>query len=296
MGATVTTVGALVSEYVEGLAVTADATRTPLTAACRQVQGKGDYYKYLAQSADNASSTTYSEGAAPSASGQASFSKLYFGKDGNYVRTMFSITGHAIDSCRDGDYNPLAIEAESARRKHMAYEEALFVASFQNAIDSAGSYGGVLRATANTASYEEDIGSTALSIEDMETLYDTLLSSPIGANVGAMNWFANPVTQRTVANLVAPQTNRVLQYQAGMNVEASVGAGALTVMNRPFNTIFGMTNAYILFSDPNDMEVVTFRDVQVDEMAKVDDSYNFMITSCRLFVHRNPRHAGKIWT
>lgn len=296
MSTTQTIIADGIREYVTGAVISATTASTPLTNKCTRVKGDGDYYKWLCKYARNASTTTYAEGADISAAGNMSIAKAILSKDTGYFRTIGEITGHAIDACRDGYVKPLLDEVDDSILMHNRYKEGVFITSFEGAVDSAGSYGGLTRATVGWASHEEDIGSSALTLTDVDEMWDALAGGTIEAPVDRMEFFCNQAELRTVSNLVTPASNRIMQYVPGAAAEASGMAGGITYMGRPFNVVNGMTNNYLILADPANMKIVDFREIQVEVLAKTKDNYVFSVTSASIFVHENPRFAGKIWT
>lgn len=293
MGSTATTAAALIKEYADGMVYSADAVNTPLRNLATEIQApSGSSYEWLTNYSDNASSTSYVEGEAASATGNGSYAKAALAYSGGYARTMLEITGHARDYAKDGWIDLASNEINRSMLKHYKYHEALQIAALEAAIDSSGSVYGLTRSTVNFASYEASIVSPAAS--DLATMWNTLAASPIEAPMENMVLLSTIGVKQTYANLFTAASNRPLNYMAGGNVEGSTIAGGVTFNGRPWKEIPGMTSSVLLMIDPSLLFRVVRRDLKVEPYAKTGDSDIFAITSSEIIVYKNPRYAGKL--
>jgi hypothetical protein len=291
--ANATTTANLVREFVAGLRNCADSNVTPLLNLATRVDVVSDSsYRWLLKYADNASTTTFTEGQAASAAGSVSYAKPLLAYSGGFRRTMVQVTGHARDYNKNGYEDAVMMELESGFERHMKAIEAAGCTALEAAIDADGTVYGLTRASTNTASYEASIGTPALP--DLSTMWNTLASGTIGMDMTRARILSQIGVLQTYVNTMTPAANRPLNYTAGGAIEGSNTAGGVTFNRRPWDIIPDMTSTVLLMIDPAYLKRVVLRDVTVEEYAKTDDSQTWALTSAEILVYENPRYAGKL--
>jgi len=87
-----------------------------------------------------------------------------------------------------------------------------------------------------------------------------------------------------------------LENKEGVTVDGGRFKFNAAYNGAPWITVRGMTTGGLLYLNPADCRIVEHRSITVTPLARLDDSARFAITSCKIFVHLNPRKAGKITT
>ena len=297
-GATTTTFASAIATYVNELIPTLDYQGNTLQQLVPGVMSPGgNAKKWNVHYSGNASTVAYSEGDALAAAGNEAYGQASVAYSTGYLRTTFSITGHARDDVQKGYFNAVDDEAAGAVRAHVAAREALLISTLESAIDSAGSYAGLLRATYNLASYEADM-SGSLATTDIDTMWNTLQASPIGADL-SQHVFLAPTSTIAEYLLVAPGAgagNPLVTMASGTTLDGGKFQYDIAYNGRPFVRVEGMTAGGLLFVAPSNLQRIIHRPITVEPMAKTDDSDLFAITSSEIIVCLNPRDAGKLTT
>lgn len=293
-GATDTTLAAAIATYMQGVAETLDSRATPLRSLMTAQTGKGDSVDLVVNSAGNTSSASYTEGQSPAAAGYQTYYALTLAKSAFQYRTMYQVTGTAIDTIKNGGgyFDAIANEATGALLDHYSYLEDSHVTTIEAAVDSAGSYMGQTRANANTASYEAAVTPT---LAQMQTAYETLAADPISADMGSMQLLAPIEFQGTYLDVATGV--QYLEYNAaqGGTVDAGKhGRRGPSYNGIPFTTVATMTNTTSLWIPRGSLKLDVWRSAQVDLYAKNDDSFTYAITSVEVPWVWRPRQCGKL--
>jgi hypothetical protein len=254
--------------------------------------GAGDSVDLVVNSAGNTSSAAYTEGQSPAAAGYQTYYALTLAKSAFQYRTMYQVTGTAIDTIKNGGgyFDAISAEATGALLDHFSYLEDAHVTTVEAAIDSGGSYMGQTRANANTASYENAVTPT---LAQMQTAWETLAADPISADMGSMQLLAPIEFQGTYLDVAAGV--QYLEFNASQ--DGTVDAGkhrSLGYNGIPFTTVATMTNTTNLWVPRGSLRLNTWRSAQVDLYAKNDDSFTYAITSVEVPWVWRPRQCGKL--
>jgi hypothetical protein len=287
-----TTTSNAVQTFVSGLVDTADYDGTPLRDATQEIQSMGDTsHRWNIKYGHNLSTVDYSEGDALTAPGNTLTARAAIAYSTGYSRTVFSLTGHAADAAKNGYWNLMEEEAADALQAHMHQKEGKLVTALEAAIDSAGSYGGLLRSTYKMASTES--ASTTLTLAELQTMWETMAKIENATNM------SNVVLMSTIdmINEYADVANGVAYFE-NLTLPGVIDAGklgnAIRYNNRPWLEIPTLTATTILAFDPNHVKRVVHRPVSIREVPTTKDEQEFAIESCEIIVHENPRKAGKI--
>jgi hypothetical protein len=297
MGQTTTTIAPAIQDYVQELVPTLDSNVTPLR---NLVPGftppSGDSADWRILYSGNSSTTAYAEGDAASASGNALFASptIAASTSGVYQRTVRAATGHAIDQARGGYFDPIMADAENAIEEHLKGIEAFHVTTIEAAIDSAGSYGGLLRATYNLDSYEAAVATLALS--DLQLMHETLVSEPIAMDPNKMVYLSDVAMLNEYLD-VAPGSGAgipIVTQADNSTIDGGKHQFQAQYNGRPWIVVTSMTATTILCVQMDLFRRIVWRPVTVEVKASTDDSITFHITSAELMYYLNPRKAGKL--
>lgn len=292
-GATDTTAAAAIATYMTGVAETLDSRATPLRSQMVVSPGKTDSVDLVVNSAGNTSSAAFTEGQAPAAAGYQTYYALTLAKSAFQYRTMFQITGTLIDTIKAGGgyFDAIAEESRGALLDHFSYLEDAHVTTIEAAIDSAGSYMGQTRSTANLASYEAAVTPT---LAEMQTAYQTLAADPISAPMEMMQLFSTVEFQMSYLDVAAGVAYFEHNSQQGGKVDAGKYAVGPAYNGIPFTTIATMTDTTNLWIPRGSLRLHQWRTAQVELYAKNDDSFTYAITSVEVPWVWKPRQCGKL--
>jgi len=291
-GATDTTIASAINKYVDGVWDTLDSRATPLIDfAGSDTNVVGDSVDWVVQSAGNTSTTTFVEGDDGAAAGYNTFYSLTLAKSAFQYRTVYQVSGTAIDSARGGYFDVIQRESMGAMLDHQAYLEEALVTNFEASVDSGDSYGGATRANANTASYENAVGP---SVADMHTAQVSMMADPRSANWAELQMLAPIEFQNSYATVAAgvSGTYPMQAMQGGI-----VDAGKLSNISfggKPFTTIGTMTDTTCLLLGPNNCARKVWRGLDPQIKASNRDSIVVHLVSVIVPVIWNPRIAGKL--
>jgi hypothetical protein len=291
-GATTSTTSNAVRTYVAGLVDTADYDGTPLRDITQEIPSQGDTsYRWNIKYGHNASSVDYNEGDALTAPGNTLTARAAVAYSTGYTRTVFSLTGHAKDAAKNGYWDLMEVEAADALQAHMHAKEGKLVTALEAAIDSAGSYAGLLRSTYKLASTEA--ASSTLTLAELQTEWETMAKIENATNMG------NVIKISTIdmINEYADVANGIAYFE-NLTLPGVIDAGKLGNVirynNRPWIEVPTMTATTILTFDPSHVKRVVHRPVTIREVPTSKDEQEFAIESCEIIIHENPRKAGKI--
>jgi hypothetical protein len=293
-GATDTTLAAAIATYMQGVAETLDSRATPLSNLLARAPGKGDSVDLVVNSAGNTSSAAYTEGQSPAAAGYQTYYALTLAKSAFQYRTMYQVTGTAIDTIKNGGgyFDAIAAEAKGALLDHQAYLEDAHIATIEAAVDSGGSYMGQVRATANLASYESAVTPT---LAQMQTAYSTLAADPISADMASMQLLAPIEFQMSYLDVGAGVQFYEHNSAQGGTVDAGkYGTSGPNYNGIGFTTVSTMTDTTCLWIPRGSLRLNVWRSMQVDLYAKNDDSFTYAITSVEVPWVWCPRQCGKL--
>jgi len=293
-GATDTTLAAAIATYMQGVAETLDSRATPLRSLMSAGPGVGDSVDLVVNSAGNTSSAAFTEGQAAAAAGYQTYYALTLAKSAFQYRTMYQVTGTAIDTIKNGGgyFDAIAGESRGALLDHFSYLEDAHVTTIEAAIDSGGSYMGQVRSTANLASYEAAVTPT---LAQMQTCYQTLAADPISAPMDSMQLLAPIEYQMTYLDVATGVQYLEFNAQQGQTVDAGkYGRRGPAYNGLPFTTVATMTDTTNLWVPAGSLRLNVWRSAQVDLYAKNDDSFTYAITSVEVPWVWKPRQCGKL--
>jgi hypothetical protein len=255
--------------------------------------GVGDSVDLVVNSAGNTSSAAFTEGQSPAAAGYQTYYALTLAKSAFQYRTMYQVTGTAIDTIKNGGgyFDAIANEAAGALLDHFNYLEDCHVTTVEAAIDSAGSYMGQVRSTAKLAAYEAAVTPT---LAEMQTAYQTLSADPISADMEQMQLFAPIEFQMSYLDVASGVAYFEHNAQQGGKVDAGKYAVGPAYNGIPFTTIGTMTDTSCLWIPRGALRLHTWRTAQVNLYAMNDDSYTYAITSVEVPWVWRPRQSGKL--
>jgi hypothetical protein len=291
-GATDTTLSAAIATYMQGVAETLNSRATPLRSLMVASPGKGNSVDLIVNSAGNTSSAAFTEGQSPAAAGYQTYYALTLAKSAFQYRTMYQVTGTAIDTIKNGGgyFDAIAAEAQGALLDHFSYLEDCHVTTIEAAIDDAGSYMGQTRSTANLTSFEDAATPT---LAEMQTAWETLAADPISADMSTMQLLAPIEFQGTYLDVATGVAYFEHNSQQGGTVDAgkhkSVGYNGI-----PFTTIGTMTDTTCLWVPRGSLRLHQWRTAQVNLYAMNDDSFTYAITSVEVPWVWKPRQCGKL--
>jgi hypothetical protein len=294
-GATTTTTLEAVKEMVDGLIETADYLGSPMRDMIPAITSTSDSsYRWNVRYGNNTSTAYYAEGDAVGAAGNTLTSKAAVAYDPGYLRTVVSVTGHAIDNAKDGYWKLLEDEIKSGMADHVHGREGLCISNVEAAIDDDATYAGLTRATVKMASYAPAaIGTLALS--DLGTLWTTLQTDPLIAPVNSMRFLSAIGVQNAYTAVASGVQYNEFNQTRGLIMDAGKLTAGLAYNGRPFDLVPTMTDGTLLFVDPKaNLLRVIHRPITVVEMAKVDDSIRMVVESCEITVCLNPKFAAKL--
>ncbi len=283
-------------DYFNGLVSTADETTTPLRNMFAGVKSTGDSYVLDVKATDNASTTSMTDGGVPPAAGSAVYQKGEITYAGSLLATTYELTGNARDYARDGRFDLMTEEFNSALAAHLGKVEDGLIVDIEAAIDSAGSYAGMVRATYKLASYESESAASALVVSDMETMDLALRSTPVSADM-AKNIILSAVDRRQeyLSSAVGTGAGDARVTMAKDNaVDAGLIQASTTFNGKPWFDISRMTAGTVLELNPELVVRNVIRPITVDLYGKTKDAEVFVITSQERLIIKNPRQCGKI--
>jgi hypothetical protein len=287
-----TTTSSAVRTYVDGLVDTADYDGTPLRDITQEKPSQGDsIWRWNIKYGHNTSSVDYNEGDALTAPGNTLTARAAIAYSTGYTRTVFSLTGHAKDNAKNGYWDLMEEESRDALQSHMHAVEGKLVTALEAAIDSGGSYGGLLRSTYKLASTEAAVATLALS--DLQTEWETMAKIENAADMSQMI----KISTIDMINEYMDVANGVAYFE-NLTLPGVIDAGklgnAVKYNNRPWLTVPTLTAATILTYNPAHVSRVIQRPVTIREVPTTKDEQEFAIESCEIIYHENPRKAGKI--
>jgi hypothetical protein len=187
-------------------------------------------------------------------------------------------------------------EMLSAIRAHNRGTEEAHVTSLEAAIDSAGSYGGLLRSTYKLASYEASTAAAAIALSDLATMDETLRSDPIDADM-SRNVILSAVDRRNEYLAVAVGTGagdaRVTPAAQDL-IDAGLTEHSTAYNGKRWFDISTMSSGTILELDLANVKRMQIRPLTIEPLAKTTDADTFALTSHEVLVVENTRKAGKI--
>lgn len=291
-GATDTTVAEAIAEHILGVADTADDRSRPMMDYVGEKPSSGgDSVDWKVNSAGNSSSSSFVEGDAPPGAGFQTYYGLTLAKSGYQHRTMIQVTGTAMDSCKGGHFDAINAESVKGVKDHDHYVEGLMVAGFIAAIDSAGSYAGQVRATANIASYEAAV---TPSLDEMATMWDTLEADPISMDLSTADFLTDITFVTAYADVATGQTNFPYTAMQGGKIDAGRAGKGIVYNDQGFTKISTMTAGTCLISQKDNFRLTEFRPLSTKVMGATDDSIVIALTSVVIPWVFDPRHAGKL--
>lgn len=295
-GGTTTTAAAAIDTHVTGVFETIDFQGTPLTDTIPNdgVSAAGqNSVDWVVHYDGNTSSTTFAEGDAASAAGNESYGTAVISHNDFYARTVVQITGHMMEQCKGGSFDAVTKELEGGVKAHDHYVEGLTVTALEAAIDSAGSYAGLLRATYNMASYEAAVATLALS--DLQLADETMRKVEIVADMSKFVMMST-IDMINEYGDVATGTGAALPWNTtdGSNLDAGKLRYKAMYNSVPWVEVPTLTATTILGFDTTYVQKRVVRPRRIDLKASSDDSMTYHITSCEVPYITNPKFAYKL--
>ena len=297
MVATATTTASAVAEYFQGLVDTADSTNTPLMNLIPGVNTPGDNaYNWAVMYGDNASNATLADGGTFSAAGNALYADATISYAGALRQTVYALTGTARDFAKGGNFDPMKTEMLSAIRAHNRGTEEAHVTALVAAIDSAGSYGGLLRSTYKLASYEAGLAGADIALSDLAAMDEALRADPVDADM-SRNVILSAVDRRNEYLAVAVGTgagDARITPSAQDLIDAGLTEHSTAYNGKRWYDISTMTAGTVLELDLANVKRNIIRPVTIEPLAKTTDADTFAITSHEVIAVINTRKCGKL--
>lgn len=263
-------------------------------------------YRWKAMTAGNTSAETFTESQSqpvPVASTYVNAALAFV-----YFRAMMRITGHVRDAVAQsaGEYAGLSLinqEFENAQQAIIDLMNTTFLGTgnsgLQLAVDSSGTYAGLLRSTYTTwASYEAAVNTT-LSHSDLTLMRESLRDNDIGGKMTLVLAPHNQITNIQALTGAPGASNTSLRY------DLTQSGGALQLAPTLNQTMFGearcvgvgdLTDTVIFGLDPladGGIKTVVHRELDVRPDISGDDDVYQVSTSATLVVP-NPKLQGKL--
>lgn len=252
----------------------------------------------------NTSVSTYSEGDAFGVPGSQSYTTAQW--PFTYYKGQFSFTGHAKDQLKNGApqaafFDQLGMEAEklTADITNQASVDALGTGltspvGIQGICDSAGTIAGLNRSTFTWFQSYETTYSTTVALADLDAS-DRFSRDQTYASEYDQIWCAPKQIQklRGVIGLAGTANNSIRIMSGNASIDLQGNSSGVTYAGRPFVPIRNLTDSVLLGIQSGDLFLSWRRQMQVDQMAKVDDSDRYAITMALGIGCRQPKHFWK---
>jgi hypothetical protein len=268
----------------------------------------GATYDWRHQYSGNSSVSVYQEGDAMGQPGSQSYLKAQ--APVAYYKFEIGITGHALDQMRNGApsavfFNQWAMEYQSGlgdlvdlMSRDMLSTGTTAPVGIQGWISSSGTLAGVDRGTYTWfQAYQAGAGGTTIAMSDLNTADYSIRDSPNGGAIDL--WLTSPKQKAKYAGAagVIGASNNSLRIMVGPNGAEINGGyawdgvkhGAAPILDMP-----NLTNTIWLGLQRNTWLIARQRAVQVDELGKVGDSTNFLVTCAYGLVCRRPKVNAKV--
>lgn len=314
----------LVRENVQGGTVGLVFRRTDLVnwilarAAASRLRGAFPL-QWNVNSAGNSSSETMSEGQAAPIAGKQTYNRASLNPF--YLQTAASYSGRVRDQVANGGVyaDPIADAVAKGTADHFKKLDDTLCGttqdqSLQSAVDSGDTYAGLAPGSVTTHASKETAVGGALTLGSLIDMQEALALSPYMAQTTDILSCANQISN--YLELVGPQNgtaaNRLVRFNdpmqsglfdAGM-MPGGFGIGgmapAASFNGTQWFSIAGLTNTVILFLDTSPteagpgIELITVRDLTVEQLAKTGDDTNLLITSGHMLVVRRRNAQGKL--
>lgn len=310
MGATISSLGALLKENVESGAGDLIFRETDLINAIASYGGGmmglngASPFSWVVASGANASYEVFAEGQAPGASGQQTFKRATLGVF--YARAVAGITGHARDNAiAGGFYEELpSLEEVLTQSDLMKGIEDSLCGSTQDIgissiIDATDTYAGIAPASvSNWASLETAIGG-GISMAALDDMFETLTSASVGgisrgASPSAI--LVHPKQARkysALAGTAGGANNSVLVSPDGAKgLDLGFKWAAASYQGVPFVKVRTLANSELFMVEMEDFVLREHRKLQVDLIGGNPEMRDFAIsTSVALQVRRRNKHG-----
>lgn len=247
--------------------------------------------------------TEYSEGAAAPAAGSQSYADAVLAW--RYFAVTVRVTGHAMDRLRPGNaiagFQAALPEAISKGQRDLVHgvSTALMdnaAGGLDNAIDSTGTYAGLLRSSyAWWASYEQSIGTLAES--DLETMFAALEDQPrITSGIGPVDMI---LTTRAVVTTLKGlgHTNAgytMIRTDMGNPINLGYPTSGTSIQGVPVTVVPNLTSGTLLALRRNMFHVLRIRDFTTEPLGKTGDYQEFLMTCGFALQCENPYPQGKL--
>jgi hypothetical protein len=314
----------LVRENVQGGTVGLVFRRTDLLnwimarAASSRLRGAFPL-QWNVNSAGNSSSETMSEGQAAPISGKQTYNRASLNPF--YLQTAAGYSGRVRDQVANGGVyaDPIADAVAKGVADHLKKLDDTLCGtaqdqSVQSAIDAGDTYASLAPGSVTTHASKETAVGGALTLGSLIDMQEALSLSPYLAATTDILSCGNQIAN--YLDLVGPQNataaNRLVRYNSPMGgglfdagmMPNGFGVGgmapAASFNTVPWFSIAGLTNTVILFADTSPteagpgIELVTVRDITVEQLAKTGDDTNLLITSGHMIVVRRRNAQGKL--
>ncbi len=308
-GATTTTLALAIKKFYEPSMPKTFYEGTPLLQTVGMVpyQG-GNAMDWFLNYAGNAA-IEQNEGDAFPAAGNQSFIDLTvaYKKFSNVVQ----FTGEAKDAMKGGNFDGIKAELDGGLSGLMHKIEEGMVTLLEGAIDDSTNYAGKARATYGMTSEVVAGGSAALTLAMLSEAYETLQLDPRGVvfNPSDHMIISAPeqataytevgtgivVSDITTADTTAVGVNRPYVMDSNnLILDAGLMKHNLFYNKIPWITLPTITNSIVMLTRRSDIKIEEVRAVQIEQLAKTDDSDTFAFTWRGGLRHRDPYRAAKI--
>jgi hypothetical protein len=297
--ATTATIATAITKTVDAeLALTKDGNSLDFLSEFETEDGGSDTsYRWNVNYTGNASTETYSEGDAYGAFGNELTAEASLSYNDGYRRTLWSMSGHAKDAIKsDNYYDAIAFEAQQSAAEHLKAQDAALIASAEAAVDSSGSYGGLLRSAYNMVSYEAAAGGL-LALSDMRTAYVTLSANPIEADFAGGKYviIGDAGVIGEYGDVAVGTTSRPVTT---VSADTAIDAGTMRYVNYyegiPMKQVRGVTSGTMLWLPKTMSKIIERRAPKTESVYLNQDAEGWAISSSYIFVAKDPRRCAKI--
>lgn len=311
MGATLSTLGALLKENVESGAHDLLFRETDLLNVIarfgKMTQSQGSApFAWTVVSGSNGSVEEFSEGQAPPASGQQTFLRPSINVFG--VRAVWGMTGHARDNAvKGGYYSALPSEEEVyAETDVMKKIEDVVCGStadkgIASIIDAGDTYAGLAPGSnAQWASEENAVGG-ALTMSAMDDLYEELtsaLSGSVHRGASPSVILAHPKQIRkysALAGVPGAANNSVRVSPNGREgLDLSFSWAAASYQGIPIVRVRTLANSEMYFLEGSDLELIEHRPLTIEKTNVNPELIEFAVSTTMAFKVRRRNKHGKM--
>lgn len=266
----------------------------------RRMPSRGDVaYRWPVHTGGNTGVEAFNEGQPLIAAGSQTYTYAGLAYASGYVRGAVRITGHMVDAARDASDIFGIVEQEMVRVRDDILDNltGIFLGTgpmgIQLAIDGAGTYAGIARATIAAWGSEENATSGDL-IADIELLHRELRDAE--RVTGPTLWLTSP----TQTENYDQRMNNPGMPTFNINTDGSPGTldyrpiAKRAAYGVPIVEMPDLLNTLWIGMNTNNWRAIEHRPFKVDEISRVDDDQQAQVSLCILAADMNPQKDGKI--